>query len=281
MLIDSHHHLWAYNPAEYGWINDEMAVLKRDFLAAQLRELAREHRVDAFVSVQARQSELETRALLSIANAEPLVAGVVGWAPFSQPNVANFLDEFAGQAKLKGFRHVVQDEQDDRFLDGTDFNRGISTLAQRGLVFDLLVFPQQLPAAIDFADRHPDLVLVLDHIAKPAISLDDFDESWHRDFCELARRDHVACKFSGVATEVRDASWSIDTLRPYWDAALSAFGIDRLMYGSDWPVCLLATEYGRWLEVVRQLTAQLSDLEQRKFFAGNANRIYQLGVSDR
>lgn len=280
MLIDSHHHLWAYDPAEYRWISDEMAILKQDFLASQLRQLAREHNVDGFVSVQARQSEVETRALLMMATAEPLISGVVGWAPFSQPDVTSVVDEFAGHSKLKGFRHVVQDERDDRFLDRADFNAGIETLAARGLVFDLLVFPKQLPAAIDFADRHPDLPLVLDHIAKPAIIPGKLDETWHRDFCKLARRENVACKFSGVATEVRNASWSIDTLRPYWDVALTAFGTDRLMFGSDWPVCLLATDYGRWIGTVRQLAAPLSDSEQGKLFAGNADRIYRLGLSD-
>lgn len=278
MLIDSHHHLWAYDPAEYGWISDKMAILKQDFLTPHLRVLAREHDVHAFVSVQARQSVHETRALLRIANTEPLVAGVVGWVPFAQPDVVTFLDEFAGQPKLRGFRHVVQDEPDDRFLDRADFNVGISKLADRGLVFDLLVFPRQLPAAIDFADRHPNLFMVLDHIAKPKIVADDFDESWRRDFCELARRDNVACKFSGVTTEVQNAMWTVDTLRPYWDVALAAFGADRLMYGSDWPVCLLATDYSRWLDAVRRLAAELSDTEQSEFFANNANRIYRLGL---
>ncbi|TWT59223.1 amidohydrolase family protein [Allorhodopirellula solitaria] len=276
MLIDSHHHLWTYDPAQYGWINDEMAVLKHDFLGPQLRQVARENEVQGFVSVQARQSLGETRDLLEIASGEPLVAGVVGWAPFVQPNVVDIIDEFAGHAKLKGFRHVVQDEPDDRFLDREDFNAGIRTLRGRDMVYDLLVFPKQLPAAIDFADRHSDLPMVLDHIAKPAIAEGALDEAWKRDFCELAQRENVTCKFSGAATEVRDASWSIETLRPYWDVALEAFGTDRLMFGSDWPVCLLATEYSRWLDAVKTLAASLSDSEQSKFFAGNASRVYRL-----
>ncbi len=277
MLIDSHHHLWAYDPAEYDWIRDGMEVLKQDFLATQVRHVAREHDVGGFVSVQARQSLAETRELLTTANAEPLLAGVVGWAPFAQPDVVAVIDEFAGHVKLKGFRHVVQDEPDDRFLDRADFNAGIGMLADRGLVFDLLVVPKQLPAAIDFADRHPNVSMVLDHIAKPAIDPGKFDETWRRDFCELARRENVACKFSGVATEVRGAGWSIEVLRPYWNVALTAFGTDRLMFGSDWPVCLLATDYGRWLDTARQLAASLSKSEQEHFFAGNATRVYGLG----
>ncbi|MCM2372175.1 amidohydrolase family protein [Aporhodopirellula aestuarii] len=276
MLIDSHHHLWKYDPAEYGWINDEMSVLKQDFLAPQLREIAGSNDIDGFVSIQARQIVAETRDLLKIAATEPLIRGVIGWVPFAEPDVASAIDEFADNGLLKGFRHVVQDEPDDRFLDGTDFNAGMRNLAGRDLVYDLLVFPKQLPAAIDFADRHPDIPMVLDHIAKPAIESANFDETWRRDFCELARRDHVSCKFSGVATEVRDPSWSIETLRPYWDVALEAFGTDRLMYGSDWPVCLLATEYTRWLDTVRELAAPLSNDEQENFFAGNATRAYRL-----
>ncbi len=276
MLIDSHHHLWAYDPAEYDWINDKMAVLKQDFLAPQLQRIASEHAVDGFVSVQARQSLAEMRALLDIASAEPLIQGVVGWAPFAQSNAGDVVDEFEGHAKLKGFRHVVQDEADDRFLDRADFNAGIRSLAGRGLVFDLLVFAKQLPAAIDFVDRHPNIPMVLDHIAKPAIVSGTIDETWLGNFRELARRQNVTCKFSGVATEVREQSWSIETIRPYWDAALDAFGTDRLMFGSDWPVCLLATDYGRWLDTVKQLAVSLSEAEQTRLFAGNATRAYQL-----
>jgi L-fuconolactonase len=276
MLIDSHHHLWAYDPGQYGWISDKMAVLKQDFLAPQLAQIASQHDVNGFISVQARQSLAETRELLRIAANQPLIQGVVGWVPFAEKNVAAVINEFANNPRLKGFRHVVQDEPDDRFLDGAEFNAGVRHLAGRGLVYDLLVFPNQLPAAIDFADRHPDIPMVLDHIAKPMIALGHFDEQWHKNFRELARRPHVTCKFSGVATEVRDASWTIDTIRPYWDVALEAFGNERLMYGSDWPVCLLATEYGRWLKTARQLASSLSTQEQDRFFAGNASRVYRL-----
>lgn len=277
MLIDSHHHLWAYDPAQYGWIDDEMAVLKQDFLSPQLRQVARDQGVQGFVSVQARQSVAETRDLLKIADAEPLVSGVVGWVPFAQREVAAVIDEFADHAKLKGFRHVVQDEPDERFLDHADFNAGIRMLAGRAFVYDLLVLPNQLPAATDFADRHPDIAMVLDHLGKPAIVPGTLDETWRRDFRELARRENVACKFSGVAAEVQHAAWSIDMIRPYWDIAWNAFGTDRLMFGSDWPVCLLATDYGRWLDTARQLARTLSDSEQSRFFAGNATRVYGLG----
>ncbi|MFG0254777.1 MAG: amidohydrolase family protein [Rhodopirellula sp. JB053] len=276
MLIDSHHHLWAYDPSEYDWISDEMSVLKQDFLAPQLREIAGDNEIDGFVSIQARQSLTETRDLLKIAATEPLIRGVIGWVPFADANVAAAIEEFSDNKTLKGYRHVVQDEPDDRFFDGEAFNAGIRSLAGKNLVYDVLIFPKQLPAAIDFVDRHSDIPMILDHIAKPAVRAGEMDEQWKDLFTQLAKRDHVYCKFSGVATEVRDDSWSVETIRPYWDVALEAFGTDRLMYGSDWPVCLLATEYSRWLGAVKELAAPLSDSEQEKFFSGNAAKAYSL-----
>lgn len=277
MLIDSHHHLWHYSSAEYGWISDEMSAIRRDFLTADLQQIAADHGVDRFVTVQARQTLEETRWLLELAEQEPLIGGVVGWAPLASPDIADQLEPLAGSRWLKGIRHVVQDEPDDRFLLRDDFNRGVAALKNFQLVYDVLVFARQLPAAIEFADRHPDQPLVLDHIAKPTIREAEFDRKWERDFRELARRDNVTCKFSGVATEVRDDSWSIETVRPYWDVALEAFSPERLMFGSDWPVCLLATDYGRWLATVRELAGELSSDEQAALMAGNAARLYNLG----
>lgn len=276
MLIDSHHHLWKYSAAEYGWINDQMSVLRQDFLAAELQQVASESGVDGFVSVQARQIIEETDALLKIAAAEPLIRGVVGWVPLADPNVAGVLDRYTDSDKLKGVRHVVQDEADDRFIMGDDFNRGVSLLKARNLVYDVLIFAKQLPASIEFVDRHPDLPMVLDHIAKPTIASAAFDSFWETNMREIAKRDHLACKFSGVATEVRDDTWTIDTIRPYWDVALEAFSPKRLMFGSDWPVCLLRTGHQQWLSVVQELASELSGDEQADFFANNAARVYQL-----
>lgn len=279
MLIDSHHHLWSYSPDEYGWISDSMSALRRDFLLDDLRQIASESQVDGFVSVQARQSVVETEDLLRMAADEPLIRGVVGWVPLADPNVGRVLDRFADQPLLKGVRHVVQDEPDDRFILGPDFNRGIAMLKGRGLVYDVLIFARQLPAAIEFADHHADLPMVLDHIAKPTIRATQFDTRWETDFRELAKREHLTCKFSGVATEVRDDSWSIETVRPYWEVALDAYTPKRLMFGSDWPVCLLKTEHRRWVDTVRQLASELTPSEQADIFANTATRAYHL--SDR
>lgn len=274
MLIDSHHHLWAYDPVQYGWISDEMSVLKRDFQAAELREIASENKIDGFVSVQARQTVEETDALLAIAESTPLIKAVVGWVPLASPEVSSVLDAFQDKKTLRGVRHVVQDEPDDGFLDGKEFNQGVSQLASRGLVYDVLIFGRQLPAAIRFVDRHADLPMVLDHIAKPTVSSGEVDKQWERDFRELARRDNVTCKFSGIVTEVRDETWDIETIRPYWDIACEAFTPDRLMYGSDWPVCLLRSGYSKWLSTSRMLAAELSNNEQAKFFGENAAKAY-------
>lgn len=276
MLIDAHHHLWKFDPEQYDWIDDDKAVLKADFLGPELNEIAAQNQVDGFISVQARQSIQETRDLLAIAGRESIIKGVVGWLPLAGPAIEASLDEFTDHPKLVGVRHVVQDEPDDRFLDGADFNAGVRKLAERNLVYDLLVFPHQLPAAIDFADRHPGVRMVLDHIAKPVVTAERFDESWKRDFIELSRRDNVSCKFSGVATEVRDTTWDVEVLRPYWEIALEAFGSSRLMFGSDWPVCLLATDYSRWLAAVRELSSSMSESEQAALLGGNAVRVYGL-----
>lgn len=285
MLIDAHHHLWRYSPSEYGWINEQMQVLRRDFLAADLHDVARTVGVDGCVSVQARQSLAETEALLEIAQHDPLVLGVVGWVPLAADELCDHLDRLGQSPWLKGVRHVVQDEPDDRFLLGAAFNRGVAELRRYGLVYDVLIYARQLPAAIAFADRHPAQPLVLDHIAKPTIAA-EFDHSWETNVRELAKREHVSCKFSGVVTEIRDSTtggdpsqrsdWSIDQIRRYWDVALEAFTPKRLMFGSDWPVCLLRTPYARWVETVRELAGSLSSAEQADLFAGNAISVYNL-----
>lgn len=278
MLIDSHHHLWKYSPAEYAWINDQMLPLKGDFLLPELAEIAIESSIDGFVSVQARQTLHETDDLLAMANADCLICGVVGWVPLADPDVGETLDRLADQKFLKGVRHVVQDEPDDRFILGADFNRGISKLAAYNLVYDVLIFAKQLPASIEFVDQHPNLKMVLDHIAKPTITADTFDDNWETHFRELAKREQVSCKFSGVVTEVRGESWSMDQIRRYWDIALEAFTPERLMFGSDWPVCLLKTGHTQWLQTVKQLVSELTDAEQTQIFSANAIRDYNLEI---
>jgi L-fuconolactonase len=286
MLIDSHHHLWEYSKEEYPWISDQMALLRKNFLSAELNGVAAQCGVDGFITVQARQSLAETSALIQIACQNPRILGVVGWVPLADPNVADHLADLAQAPQLKGVRHVVQDEPDDRFLLGADFNAGVERLVEFGLVYDILIYARQLPAAIEFADRHPNIPMVLDHIAKPTIDRQSFDDVWEKNFRELAKRTHVTCKFSGVATEIHNpcssdasADWSSDDIRRYWDIALDSFTPARLMFGSDWPVCLLRTSYSRWLDTVVDFASELTSAEQNQLFAKTAIDTYKLPVA--
>jgi L-fuconolactonase len=275
-MIDAHHHFWQYDPEQYAWIGPQMQVLQQDFMPNDLKALTDEAGVDGVVSVQARQSLAETEWLLSMAESHDWIRGVVGWAPLVDANIAYDLQRFAGRDKLKGIRHVLHDEPDDYYMDREAFNRGLSLLVRLDLVYDILIFARHLPQTIGLVDRHPNQRFVLDHVAKPEITAARFDEQWQRDIRTLAKRPNVMCKFSGVVTEVRDAEWNIDLIRPYWDTVLEAFGPGRLMFGSDWPVCLLRTDYARWAQTERTLVSELSDDEQRDVLHNTAARTYQL-----
>lgn len=276
MRIDSHHHFWEYDAAQYPWIDASKHVLQRDFTPPDLQPILDRCAVDAVVTVQARQTLDETRWLLHLAAEYPFIRGVVGWIPLQSEAVGEELASLTHHPALKGVRHVIQDEPDDRFMLGEAFNRGVRELTAAGLVYDILIYAKHLAATIEFVDRHPAQPFVLDHIAKPTIRATQFDDRWRDEIADLARRENVACKFSGVITEVRDRDWNLETLRPYWDAALNAFGAERLMFGSDWPVCLLRTDYARWVEAVESLANELSESEQEAFWGGNAKRIYRL-----
>jgi L-fuconolactonase len=276
MRIDSHHHFWRYSASKYGWIDETKKTLQRDFLPNDLKAELDANDINGVISVQARQSVDETKALLNFADEYPWIRGVVGWVPLCQPNLGEVLDELGEWSKLRGVRHVVQDEPDDRFMLRPDFIQGICQLAAHNLVYDLLVFPHQLPAAIELADRFPGQRFVLDHIAKPRVALGALDLEWHDTFVALAKRPHVFCKFSGVITEVLDDSWTLDTLRPYWEIAYEAFGASRLMFGTDWPVCTLRGSYSQWTKAVTSLSAELSSSERARFWGQTAIDAYSL-----
>ena len=273
-VIDAHHHFWRYSAAEYGWISDAMAVLRRDFLPGDLEQEIRAAGVDGVVSVQARQSVAETEWLLSLAEASPFIRGVVGWVPLAEPGVGAILDRLARRPKLKAVRHVVQDEPDG-FLLRDDVNRGVSLLAARGIVYDILIYERQLPETIAFVDRHPGQAFVLDHLAKPRIR-DGALSPWRERMRELARRPNVRCKLSGAVTEADWSGWTPAEIRPYLDAALEAFGPARMMWGSDWPVCLVATGYGRWRRTAEEALAGLTPSEREGILGLNAISAYRL-----
>jgi L-fuconolactonase len=277
--IDAHHHLWRYSKNEYPWIDGKMAALARDFLPADLEEVTAACGIQGTVAVQARQSLEETKWLLDLAEQTHLIRGVVGWAPIASADFPAVLERLRPFGKLKGLRHVVQDEPDDEFLLGVQFNAGIAALRRYSLVYDILIFERQLPAATRFVDRHPNQIFVLDHIAKPRIREHQV-EPWKTNIREMARRENVYCKVSGMITEADWATWSEKDLRPYFDAVLQAFGPRRLMAGSDWPVCTLAASYQRWYSTLQDLLRPLSAQEQGMIFGEVATSVYGLSPSE-
>lgn len=274
--IDAHHHLWRYRPEEFGWLRGELGALRRDFLPEDLECVMREAQIDGTVAVQARQTMEETEWLLAMAAERSSMRGVVGWAPIASAAFSALLDRLRGEPKLKGLRHVIQDEPDDAFILGEGFNAGVARLRGAGLVYDILIHERQLPQTIRFVDRHPQQVFVLDHLAKPRIRSGE-REPWATKIRELARREQVFCKVSGMVTEAGPRRWSREDLEPYWEVVLEAFGAKRILVGSDWPVCEAAVSYAGWFEVVRRWTGQLSSAEQDAIMGGNAIEVYGLG----
>jgi L-fuconolactonase len=231
--------------------------------------------VQGVVSVQARQCLEETEWLLKMGEEHDFIKGIVGWLPLAAENIRQVLEQYSGNQWLKGVRHVVQGEPDPAFILGKDFNRGISQLKNYGLVYDILILEHQLPNTIRFVDQHPEQQFVVDHMAKPKIKHNE-TEPWARNLKELARRENVSCKVSGMVTEADYTSWTKEQFQPYFDVVLEAFGPSRLMYGSDWPVCLVATSYPDWLNLVKDVLSGLSPDEQEQIFNKNAMHVYHL-----
>ena len=275
-MIDAHHHLWKYIPAEYAWITPEMRAIRRDFLPDDLEKLMHYFGIEGTLAVQARQTLEETAWLLEMARAHPIIRGVVGWVPLAEgTGVIRHLEPFEADHKLRGVRHVIHDEPDPRYILRDDFNAGVSSLLATGLRYDILIFEKHLPAAIRFVDRHPKQIFILDHIAKPRIK-DRILSPWDRNIREIAKRPNVYCKLSGMVTEADLQRWTPANLQPYIDVVLRAFGPERLMYGSDWPVMLLAGDYARWYDVVQQAISKLSKAEQDRIMGGTAVEAYGL-----
>ncbi|MCL5263006.1 MAG: amidohydrolase family protein [Acidobacteria bacterium] len=273
--IDAHHHLWRYTTTEYGWIDDKMRALRRDFLPADLQAEISAAKVHATVAVQARQTLEETRWLLDLAREHPFIAGVVGWAPIASHEFPRVLEELCCDGRLKGLRHVLQDEPDEGYALHEGFQRGLKELARTSLVYDILIYARHLPMAVQLVDQHPNQVFVLDHLAKPKIAQQELSP-WRESLWELAQRPNVVCKVSGMVTEADWQNWSLHDLIPYLETALECFGPQRLLAGSDWPVCTVAAGYQQWWQTLRQWTSALSATEQENIFGANAARIYRL-----
>jgi L-fuconolactonase len=273
--IDAHHHLWRYTAEEYGWIDGAMSELRRDFLPVDLTREMVTAGVDGAIVVQARQTVEETQWLLELADECDAIRGVVGWAPIATAGFVEALEEFSHRPKLKGLRHVIQAEEDDNYILCKDFNLGISALEGRRLVYDILIYERHLAQTIEFVDRHPNQVFVLDHVAKPRIR-EGVLEPWASNIKELAKRRNVWCKVSGMVTEADWNRWDLEALRPYLDVAVDAFGTDRLLAGSDWPVCLVAAGYMQWYGVLRKYFADFSETERDSVFGLTATEVYRL-----
>jgi L-fuconolactonase len=273
--IDSHHHLWKYSSTDYPWISEGMETIRQDFLVPELARATQAANIDGVVTVQARQSLSETDWLLDLAARHDFMRGIVGWVPLADPDVSSHLQKYRHCPKLKAVRHVLQDEPDDFYMLREDFNRGVSQLEDVGLGYDILIFERHLPQTIELVDRHPRQIFILDHMAKPKIKSQVLSP-WREHMRELARRENVYCKLSGMVTEADWNTWTENDLRPFIDTVLECFGPKRLMFGSDWPVSLLACSYQKWIEVVERSAASLSVSERDRLFGGTAKEAYRL-----
>ncbi len=275
MIIDSHQHFWIYEKEKHAWIDDEMGNIRRDFLPAHLSPIYEEHGITGCIAVQADQTLKENDFLLDQARNYDFIKGIIGWVDLQSNRLKESLEYYSEFSLIKGYRHVVQAESDPLFLLRKDFLNGITELQKRELVYEILVFPHQLPSVLEFVKLFPDITFVIDHIAKPYIKSGYF-ESWALLMKELGKIENVNCKVSGLITEADYQSWKTEEILPYMNAVLESFGPQRILYGSDWPVCLVAGSYGDVLNLAKEFSKKLSQEEQELFFFKNAESIYNL-----
>jgi len=274
MHIDAHQHFWIYDPREYGWIDETMASICGDFLPAELKPQLEKNDFQGSVLIQVRQTLEETRWLLELAEDNPFILGVVGWVDLRSPRLRADLEALAGRTKLVGIRHIVQSEPDD-FLLQPDLLRGISMLQVFELAYDILIYTKQLPTAAEFVSRFPEQRFVLDHLAKPPIRSGSID-AWARGVRELASFPNVYAKVSGLVTEADWHTWKPADIRPYLDVAFECFGPSRLMFGSDWPVCMVAAPYERVVSLVKDYLTEYTEEEREAVLGGNAAKFWRL-----
>lgn len=276
MTIDSHQHFWIYHEQQYPWI-PKNSPLQRDWLPTDWQAAASQAGINGSIAVQARQTVEESRWLLEFADQHPAIKGVVGWVDLRSEKAGAQLAECSRHPKLAGVRHVVQDEPDDQFMLRPEFLRGLGMLREFKLTYDILIFPKQLPAAIELVRRFPEQPFVLDHIAKPFIKAGTLSP-WREQIRELAQAPNLYCKVSGMVTEAKLGAWKTEDFRPYLDVVFAAFGEDRLMFGSDWPVCLLSASYEKMFSIVDEYLKQCSQTVRAKVLGENAAKFYQLKV---
>jgi len=275
MVIDSHQHFWIYEAEKHAWIDDNMKVIRKDFLPEDLKIIYQQNNIDGCVAVQADQTLAETDFLLDLAAKNDFIKGIVGWADLRATNIDEVLEKYSQFPKLKGFRHVVQGEADHNFMLRPDFLNGIAALEKNNFTYDILIFPHQLGAALELVRRFPNQKFVIDHIAKPYIK-DGFYDGWATSMKAIGEYQNVYCKLSGMTTEADYNNWTPEQIEPYMQLVLDAFGADRILFGSDWPVCLVAGNYTKTKELVTNFIAKLSPDEQAGIMGKNAIKFYNL-----
>ncbi|SNR30779.1 L-fuconolactonase [Lutibacter agarilyticus] len=275
MIIDSHQHFWKYEPIKHEWIDDAMSVIRKDFMPSDLQKVYAENGIDGCIAVQADQTLEETDFLLDLADKNDFIKGIVGWVDLRAENIEEVLETYSKYPKLKGFRHVVQGEPDHNFLLRPDFLRGIAALEKYDFTYDILVFPHQLGAVLELVKRFPNQKFVIDHIAKPYIKAGFYD-GWAALMFEIGKCDNVYCKLSGIVTEADYTTWTSEQITPYMKLVLVAFGWKRIMFGSDWPVCLVAGNYNKIKKIVTEFIADFSSTEQASIMGENAKIFYNI-----
>jgi L-fuconolactonase len=275
--IDAHQHFWEYHPDTHSWINDEMACIRKDFMPSDLIPVYQQNHIDYCIAVQAEQTKAENNLLLNLAGANDFIAGIVGWIDLKAADIHDQLSQYKAYKKMKGFRHILQAEPASFMLD-PDFLRGIAALKKYGFTYDVLVYPNQLDAVMQLIQLNPDQPFVIDHLAKPYIKKGEIAE-WKNAIQKLAAFPNVYCKISGMVTEADYTNWKTADFTPYIDVVVDAFGTKRIMYGSDWPVCLVAATYQEVLNITQQYFASFTQTEQADFFYNNAHHFYQLSTT--
>ena len=275
MVIDSHQHFWKYEPVKHDWIDDDMSVIRRDFSPSDLSKVYKESSIDGCVAVQADQTLEETDFLIDLASNNSFIKGIVGWVDLRAENIENVLEKYSTDKIVKGFRHVVQGEADHNFLLRPNFSRGISLLEKYNFTYDILVFPHQLGSVLEFVKKFPNQKFVIDHIAKPYIK-DGYFDGWATMMTAIGKHENVSCKMSGMVTEADFNTWTPEQIHPYMNVALEAFGSSRILFGSDWPVCLVAGNYSKIKKLTTNFISQLSQIEQNSIMGTNAIEFYNL-----
>lgn len=274
MKIDAHNHFWNYDAVKHSWIDGTMAAIQHSFLPQQFEKILVDNGIDGCVAVQVEQNAEENNFLLALADENPFIKAVVGWVDLTANDLSEQLQQLSHHKKLKGFRHIAQAEAND-FLSAKAIINGVSKLAEYNFTYDILVFPNQLPAAIELVKACPNQKFVLDHLAKPYIKTGEIQQ-WKKDITQLAQLDNVSCKLSGMVTEADWKDWKTEDFYPYLDVAFETFGTSRLLYGSDWPVCLLAADYQKVKNILETYTHTLSTTEQQQFWGNNAIDFYNI-----